>query len=271
MLPIATAIQMTATPDLKHNLEMAAYFIAQAVKAKTSLIVLPENFPLLGSDESAKLAIKEPFGQGPIQDFLSQQARYHKVWIVGGTLPIQTENAERVHASCLVYDHEGQVKARYDKIHLFDVRVTPGLEEYKESNVIAPGNQVTVLDTPVGKLGLAICYDLRFPELFRALVNQGAEIIAVPAAFTVKTGKAHWEILARSRAIENLVYGVYAGQVGSHSSTRTTYGHSMIINPWGDILQQLTDQCGVISAEIDLNYLKELRQHLPALTHQTIK
>jgi len=269
-MPQIAAIQMTSTPDLKRNLEMAAFFIKQAAINGANLVVLPENFPLMGANDDAKLAIKETFGGGPIQDFLASQARQHKIWIVAGTIPIQTEQEPRARAACIVYNDQGQPVARYDKIHLFDVRVTPGSEEYRESDSIAPGDQVTLIETPIGKLGLAVCYDLRFPELFRALVNQGAEVIAVPSAFTVKTGIAHWEVLARSRAIENLVYGVYAGQTGAHSASRSTYGHSMIVDPWGKILQQLGGECGTISAEIDLDYLRELRQNLPVLDHRRL-
>lgn len=270
-MSIVSAIQMTSTPDLKQNLLLAARLIQQAVAAGAELLVLPEMFPVMGADEEAKISISEPSGCGPIQDFLSTQAQKNKVWIVGGTIPIQiAEDKTRVRAACMVYNSQGEMVARYDKMHLFDACLTPGSEEYKESAWIAPGEHLIVIETPVGKLGLAVCYDMRFPELFRALVNQGAEIIAVPAAFTFKTGVAHWEILARSRAIENLVYAIYANQTGAHSPTRTTYGHSMVIDPWGVIIGILEEENGVISAEISLDYLRALRKSLPALEHQRI-
>lgn len=268
-MPIVCAIQMTSTPDLKQNLLIAAQLIKQAAAAGADLLVLPEMFPFMGENEHLKI-ISEPFGVGLIQDFLSTQAQQNKVWIVGGTIPIQIKDETRVYSACIVYDAQGNSVARYNKIHLFDACLTHGIEEYKESVSIAPGKHLTVIETPVGKLGLAVCYDMRFPELFRALVNQGAEIIAVPAAFTMQTGIAHWEVLARSRAIENLVYAIYANQTGTHSAKRVTYGHSMIIDPWGKIISTLEEENGIILAKIDLDYLREVRKNLPALSHQRL-
>jgi predicted amidohydrolase len=269
-MPLITAIQMTSTTSVQDNLATAARLIAEAAAAKSSIAVLPEMFPLMG-DTHIRCGLKESVGEGPIQDFLSAQAKRNKIWIIGGTIPIRVENdPARVYAACFVYDDQGKAVARYDKMHLFDACLSPGSEEYRESDNTTPGDHLTVIDSPVGKLGLAVCYDMRFPELFRALTNRGAEVIAVPVAFTCTTGIAHWEVLARSRAIENLVYAVYAGQTGTHAPGRMTYGHSMIVDPWGKILQQLGDECGTISAEIDLDYLKKLRQTLRVLDHQRL-
>lgn len=205
-----------------------------------------------------------------MQDFLAEQAAKHGIWLVGGTIPIAIDNSEKVRAACLLFNAQGQCAARYDKIHLFDVQVLNTQEVYQESKLIDYGNQVTVVDTPFGKLGLAVCYDIRFPELFRAMLSQQVEIIVLPSAFTVKTGEAHWEILLRSQAIMNSSYLIAAAQVGTHYNGRQTYGHSMIVEPWGHVVAELRDEIGIITAEIDLNYLHQIRREFPAVSHRRL-
>ncbi len=264
------AIQMTSTHSIPENLDQARKLIEPAATAGAKLIVLPEMFATMGMDKEHAHTVYETFGSGPIQDFLAAQARHFKVWLVGGTLPIRSLDDQRARAACLLFNAKGECVARYDKIHLFDVYVTDSKESFQESKRIEPGDQVVVIDTPFGKLGLAVCYDLRFPELFRKMFDQGAEIIALPAAFTVPTGAAHWEILMRSRAIENTCYMIGAAQWGTHSKGRKTFGDSIIIDPWGKILAQLPEGIAVITADIDLNYLKEIRKNLPIAQHQKI-
>lgn len=264
-----SAIQMTSTANLTENLSIVESLIKTATQHHSRMVVLPEMFPIMGVETSEKLKISEEFGHGPIQDFLSQQAKKNSLWIVGGTIPIKCKEENKVRAACLLYDENGIVKARYDKMHLFDVIITE-TESYQESATTEPGDKIVLVDTPLGKLGLSVCYDIRFPELYRSLFNQGAEIFAIPAAFTMKTGKAHWEVLARSRAIENFCYVVGACQTGVHKNGRSTYGHSLIINPWGEIINSIADGVGVITAEIDLEYLRKVRQEIPVGTHQKI-
>ncbi len=267
-MSLIAALQMVVGPSVKDNLAQASLLIHQAVDQGAKLVALPEMFAIAGVDFRAKLAIAETYGAGPIQDFLSHQAQRHQISIVAGTLPISSVNPNKVRAACLVYDAEGQCIARYDKIHLFDVVISE-TESYCESSTTEAGNQRIVIDTPVGKLGLAVCYDLRFPELFRLLSQQGAEIFILPAAFTVKTGLAHWEVLLRARAIENLCYLVAPAQCGTALNGRSTYGHSMIIDPWGEILSEAPcDQPAFISAEVDLAYLHHVRKKMPIFEHR---
>lgn len=265
------AIQMCPSAHVDHNLAEASRLIQKAVEGGAALIVLPEMFAIAGFDQSDKLAVKECLGTGPIQDFLAFQAKKYHVWIIGGTIPLAADNALKIRAACLVYDAHGVRVARYDKIHLFDVSVS-ATETYSESTHTEPGNQVVVIDTPVGKVGLAVCYDLRFPELFRLMAKQGgAEIFVLPAAFTVKTGQAHWQVLLKARAIENLCYMIAPAQCGTHANGRSTYGHSLIIEPWGSILAiATTDLPQVVSATIDVDKLRALRAAMPVLTHQTL-
>jgi predicted amidohydrolase len=262
------AIQMTSGTDVQKNLQQAEHLIKQAAQQGAQLIVLPENFVFMGETENGKFEISEELGHGPIQDFLATQAKQHNVWIVGGSMPIKSLVPNKVYNACTVYNDRGEQVACYNKIHLFDANVKPGSEVYEESKTIAAGKDVVVLDTPIGRLGLAICYDIRFPELFRLLAQQGAEIIAIPTAFTVKTGEAHWEVLTRARAIENFCYVIASCQTGTHENGRATYGHSMIIDPWGTVLACLPDEPGVISAEISLDHLKELRNNFPVHQHR---
>jgi deaminated glutathione amidase len=232
--------------------------------------VLPEMFPAIMNKKIDTLDIKEKFGVGKIQDALSQFASQNNVWIVAGTIPIACDNENKIRAACLVYDDNGDVVARYDKIHLFDAVISE-TESYKESDTTEAGNKIVLVNTPFGKLGLAVCYDIRFPALFTALQNQGAEIIALPAAFTVKTGEAHWKLLMRARAVETFCYVIGACQGGAHSASRSTYGHSMIVEPWGTVMQEITKAGnGIIYADIDLKKLHDIRKFMPVHTHQRI-
>jgi nitrilase len=265
-----TAIQMTSGSNVSANLHEAGRLIAQAASEGAELCVLPENFALMGHSDNDLLTIREQQGQGEIQDFLMQAASRHKIWIVGGTVPLQANNADKMRSACLVYNDDGECIARYDKMHLFDVHLPDRDETYTESATTESGDELVIVDTPVGKMGLAICYDLRFPELFRGLSQAGAEIIALPAAFTATTGKAHWEVLLRARAIENLSYVIAANQGGYHVNGRETHGHSMVVDPWGSILAQHDSAAGLSFAQIDTQRLAQLRQQFPSLQHRRL-
>jgi predicted amidohydrolase len=266
----AAAIQMASGPNVGANLTEAKRLIASAVDAGCELVVLPENFALIPMKETDRLAIAEPYGDGPLQEFLSSQARTHRIWLVGGTIPLAADDKKKVRPACLVFNDKGEVVARYDKMHLFDVSLENG-EEYNESLSQEPGNQTVVVETPFGQLGLAVCYDLRFPELFRRMLDQGAEIFAVPSAFTEITGKAHWEILVRARAIENLAYVIAAAQGGYHVNGRETHGDSMIVGPWGMICDRLPRGSGIVVADIDLQRMASIRKSLPSIQHRRIR
>lgn len=271
MLHRIAAIQMCSTQDIDENLEHAKKYIAQAAEQGAKLIVLPENFAIMGLHPKDKVKHKESFGHGVIQTFLSEQARHLNVWIVGGTIPLEVlQYPKKVYASTLVYNALGECVARYDKMHLFDIELRAHQEVHNESETIHAGESSIVFDTPFGKCGIAICYDMRFPELFRVMQQKGVEIVVVPAAFTVPTGKAHWETLLRSRAIENQVYVVASAQVGMHANGRKTYGHSMIVNPWGDVIALLADTAGVVCADVDMDFLHQLRRDFPVLAHRKL-
>lgn len=260
------AIQMVSEPDVAANLVVAGRLIGEAAAQGARLVALPEYFPLVGRSEQDKVGAREQDGAGPIQDFLSETAARHGVWIVGGTLPLVATTPDKVRNSCLVFDSRGQRIARYDKIHLFGFE--HGTERYKESLTIEPGREVVAFDSPFGRVGLAVCYDLRFPELFRAM---GApDLVVVPAAFTEITGQAHWELLLRARAVENQCYVLAPAQGGEHSSGRLTHGDSMVIDPWGVVQARLAKGSGVVVAEIDLDHLATIRAKMPALTHRTL-
>ncbi|NOQ63971.1 MAG: carbon-nitrogen hydrolase family protein [Methyloprofundus sp.] len=265
------AIQMASSPNISSNLIEAERLIAEAVAAGAKLVALPENFALMGQSEFDKIEQKEQDGSGQIQDFLANTAKKHAVWVVAGTMPIADPKDEnKIIAACLIYNELGERVARYDKIHLFDVHV-PGTEEvYRESNTIAKGDTPLVIETPFGKLGIAICYDLRFPELFRILQEQGMEILILPSAFTESTGAAHWEVLLRARAIENLCYVIAPNQGGFHVNGRQTHGHSMLIDPWGTILDCKKTNAGFAIAELDLPRLHKTRESFPVLQHRQI-
>ncbi|CAK0763790.1 Deaminated glutathione amidase [Gammaproteobacteria bacterium] len=260
------AIQMASGPNISANLLEAGRLIAQAAADGAKLIVLPEDFALIGFDQD-RMKAREVDGKGPIQDFLAQHSARHGVWIVGGTVPLVANASDKIRAACLVYDATGQRVARYDKIHLFDVYLEETGEKYTESLTIEPGTSTLVIDTPFGRMGLAVCYDLRFPELLREMLDRRFEIVALPAAFTAITGKAHWESLVRARAIENLCYVVAAAQGGYHLNGRETHGDSMIVDPWGVILDRLARGSGVVSATINQKRLLSIRRNFPTIEH----
>ena len=266
----AAAIQMASGPNVKANLAEAEKLIKTAVQQDAKLVVLPENFAIMGMTEKDKVTVAEKDGDGPIQQFLSEQAASHNIWLVGGTTPIASGDASKVYASCQLYNDQGERVAQYNKIHLFDVTIEANNERYHESETTMAGDEIVVVDTPFGKLGLAVCYDLRFPELFRRMAEQGMEICALPSAFTALTGKAHWEPLIRARAIENLSYMIAAAQGGYHVSGRETYGDSMIVDPWGVILNRLPHGTGVVVADLDADMLARTRENFPSLDHRRL-
>jgi nitrilase len=265
------AVQMVSGTRVEDNLSSAAALIEEAVDTGAQLVGLPEYFCLMGRNDADKVAVREPDGSGPIQDFLAGQARRHRIWLVGGTLPLVAAEAQRVMNSVLVYGPDGVRVARYDKIHLF--RFTRGAETYDEAQTIAPGSRVTtfVFAPPGGPrltVGLSVCYDLRFPELYRAMPRP--DLIMVPSAFTATTGKAHWELLLRARAIENLAYVLAPAQGGRHENGRATFGHSMLVDPWGSVLGNRPDGPGVVFGDVDPQVIATCRASLPALEHRTL-
>jgi deaminated glutathione amidase len=267
---VVAALQMSSGSDVAANLAVAAGLLAQARDAGARVAVLPENFSFMGRRDADKRAIAEPPAGGTVQSFLSDQARTLGLWIVGGTTPLASATGQRVAAACLVFADDGRRMARYDKIHLFDVDI-PGREEsYRESSHIAPGSRPTLVPTPAGMLGLSVCYDVRFPELYRLMAAAGAQWFTVPAAFTVPTGRAHWETLLRARAIENLAYVVAPGQWGRHENGRETYGDSLIVDPWGTVLARAPEGTGIVTATLDLAAQEETRRRFPALSHRVL-
>jgi nitrilase len=264
------AIQMTSSHVVADNLTAAGKLLREAKDLGCDIACLPENFSFIGLRDADKLQIAEADGEGAVQSFLSGAARDLKMWILGGTIVIRGDDDRRVANTSLLIDAAGKRVARYDKIHLFDVTIPGRDEQYRESTHVAPGSDMVIADTPVGKLGLSVCYDMRFPELYRELVSRGAEWLAMPAAFTVPTGRAHWETLLRARAIENLCYVVAPAQSGTHSSGRETYGDSLIVDYWGQILSRLAKGAGVIAAEIDLAKQAETRARFPALDNRRL-
>lgn len=260
------ALQMASGPNVAGNLSEARRLIENAVAQGARLVVLPEFFSIMGMKEDDVVAAREQPGSGVMQDFLSEMARKHSIWVVGGSIPLVANAPNKIRNACLVFDEHGKQVARYDKIHLFNLDL--GTEHYHEGNTIEAGNQVVVIDSPFGRIGLAICYDLRFPELFRAMKN--VDIVVLPSAFTATTGKMHWETLVRARAIENLTYVIAAAQGGYHVNGRETHGHSMIVDPWGRVLDVLPRGSGVVLAEVNPSYQASLRASLPALTHRTL-
>ena len=259
------AIQMASGPNIEGNLSEARRLVAKAAEQGAKLVVLPEFFAIMGMNEQDKVKVREQAGQGPIQQFMSETARKHKIWLMG-SLPLAANAPDKVRNSLLAFDETGAQVARYDKIHLFNL--TLGNESYNEAQTIEPGDKVVVVDSPFGRIGLAVCYDLRFPELFRAMKD--VDILVLPSAFTATTGKVHWEPLIRARAIENLSYVIAAAQGGYHVSGRETHGHSMIVDPWGRIMDELQRGSGVVIADVNPSYQTSLRKSLPALSHRTI-
>ena len=266
------AIQMNSGPDVEANLELAAGLLGAAAADDCVLAVLPENFALMPERGKDKAQYAEQPGDGPIQAFLAEQARRHGLWVVGGSMPLVSPAIaeERVYGACPVYDDQGHQRALYRKIHLFDVDLVDQKESYRESHSMYPGDTPVTVDTPAGRLGLTICYDLRFPELFRRLVDDGATLFTVPAAFTETTGRAHWHTLLRARAIENLAYVIAPGQYGRHPDNRSTFGHSLICDPWGRILAEAPEGDCVVAAEIDPSLPARLRREFPALSNRRL-
>lgn len=259
-------IQMASSPQVASNLSEAERLIEIAVAQGAKLVALPEYFAIMGLKDTDKVKAREKEGNGPIQRFLSKMAKKHQIWLIGGSVPLETGDPKKVRNTCLVFDPTGKQVARYDKIHLFNLDL--GNEHYHEDDTIEAGDKVVVLDTPLGRIGLSICYDLRFPELYRAMGE--VDLIVVPAAFTDTTGKAHWETLVRARAIENQCYVLAPAQGGYHLSGRETHGNSMIVDPWGVVLDRLPRGSGVVIAGINPAYQESLRKSLPALKHRVL-
>ncbi|MCF7997147.1 MAG: carbon-nitrogen hydrolase family protein [Chromatiaceae bacterium] len=265
------AVQMASGPNTTANLIEAERLIGRAAEAGAGLVVLPENFAFMGKQDRDLLTLVESNGSGQLQDFLAKTALRYGVWIVGGTIPLRASNPARVRSATLIYNAHGDRVARYDKMHLFDVVLPDANERYQESATIEPGDQSPVVDTPFGRLGVLVCYDLRFPEAARRMLDSGLEILAIPAAFTALTGKAHWETLIRARAIENLAYVVAAAQGGFHLSGRETHGHSMIVDPWGNVLAQIERGVGQICCALDRDRQASIRRTFPVLDHRRLK
>ncbi|MGB3134922.1 MAG: carbon-nitrogen hydrolase family protein [Candidatus Macondimonas sp.] len=265
---MVAGVQMASGPQVTANLIEAERLLVRAAQAGARIAVLPEHFACMGMKDTDKLAVAEAPGDGPIQDQLARIAQREGLWIVAGTVPLRAADNAKVSAACLVFDAQGQQIARFDKMHLFDVHLPASEETYRESATQLAGDQVVVVDTPAGRMGLAVCYDLRFPELFRAMVDAGAEWFALPAAFTQLTGQAHWELLSRARAVENLMYGVAAAQGGYHANGRETFGHSLIVDPWGAVVDVLPRGSGIVLGDLDTERVHALRTRFPALSHR---
>ena len=261
------AIQMASGPNVKANLEEAGRLIDMATSIGVRIVALPEYFAIMGMKDTDKVAVREKPGDGPIQRWLSDTAAKHRIWLIGGSVPMESSVPNKVRNSCLVYNKEGMQVARYDKVHLFNLAL--GTENFSEERTIEAGDKVVVVDSPYGRIGISICYDLRFPELYRAMGE--VDIIVIPSAFTATTGKAHWEPLIRARAIENLAYVIAPAQGGYHVNGRETHGDTMIVDPWGVVLDHLPRGSGVVVAGINPHYQQTIRKSLPALTHRTLK
>ncbi|HEY4957644.1 MAG TPA: carbon-nitrogen hydrolase family protein [Caldimonas sp.] len=268
------AVQMISTPSVATNLEAARRLVARAAGKGAELVVLPEYFCFMGKSDRDKLSVAETLGEGPIQQMLAETAREHRVWLIGGTLPLavaQTgasgaEDGDRVMNSNLVFSPQGEPAARYDKMHLF--AFDNGRERYDEARTLRAGRTPVAFDAAGVRVGLSVCYDLRFPELYRALVKPPCDLLSVPSAFTYTTGAAHWEVLLRARAIENQCYVVAAAQGGTHENGRRTFGHSLVVDPWGEIVACLDEGEGVVVAELQRERIESVRRQLPALEHR---
>ena len=260
------ALQMVSGPRVAENLVVAGALVEDAVAQGAQLVVLPEYFPIIGAADADRVRAREAFGHGPIQAWLAETAQRHGIWLFAGSIPLAASAPDKMRNSSLVYNPAGECVERYDKVHLFGFR--KGDESYDEASFIEAGDQLVAVDTPFGRIALSICYDLRFPELYRAL--SPVDLILVPAAFTETTGRAHWEILLRARAIENQCYLLAVGQGGTHENGRMTHGNSMIIDPWGDILDRKAKGPGVVIADLDHQRIAEIRESLPALAHRKL-
>jgi nitrilase len=270
MKPVAAVVQMTSGDTVADNLAAAGRWLATAKAGGAMLAVLPENFALMPRNDAARRAAAEPDGSGPIQDFLAETAARLGLWIVGGTIPVTVSGDARPAACCPVLDASGQRVARYDKIHLFDVDLPGRTERYRESDHISPGGKVALVDTPIGRVGLSVCYDMRFPELYREMVSAGAEVFTIPSAFTAPTGRAHWEVLLRARAIENLCFVLAPAQSGVHANGRETYGDSLIVDPWGRVLSRRPRGEGVVLAALDREAQQATRVSFPCLQNRVL-
>lgn len=260
------ALQMVSTPDVARNLAEARRLIAEAAGEGAQLVLLPEYFCFMGHQDTDKLALAEPYGDGPIQRFLADAARRHGIWVIGGTLPLKAPEPDRVLNTTLVFDPSGREVARYDKIHLFNF--AKGDESFDEARTIRPVGSVVTFDAPFGRVGLSVCYDLRFPELYRKMGD--CALVVVPSAFTYTTGRAHWEMLLRARAVENQCYVLAAAQGGKHENGRRTWGHSMLVDPWGDIVAVRDVGASVVSGVLDPKRINEVRESLPAWRHRVL-
>lgn len=260
------ALQMVSAPDRERNLAEAGRLIAEAARGGAKLVLLPEYFCYMGFRDTDKLALREAPGKGPIQQFLSDAAREHGVWVIGGTLPLEAPDESKVLNSSIVFDPSGKQVARYDKIHLFNFE--KGTESFDEARTIQPGAEIQTFEAPFGRVGLSVCYDLRFPELYRSMGD--CALIVVPSAFTYTTGQAHWEMLLRARAVENQCYVLAAAQGGTHETGRRTWGHSMLIDPWGEIVAVRDESAGVVAGDIDPVRIASVRQSLPAYRHRVL-
>lgn len=266
---VLAAVQMISTPNVEENLKTAALWVNEAVRQGAQVILLPEFFSSLTADNHVRLESRETFGRGRVQEFLQNLAQAHKIWLFSGSVALQSPDKNRIFNSMLVYNPDGECVARYDKIHLFSYQ--NGQEHYDESHAIVPGKKPITIDTPFGRVGLVICYDLRFPELFRALTEPSpVDLIVLPAAFTQTTGRAHWETLIRARAIENQCYLLAAAQGGTHASKRVTFGHSMLLDPWGEVLDCKHKGEGLVLGTLDHARIAEVRRILPALSQRTL-
>ncbi|WP_144391481.1 carbon-nitrogen hydrolase family protein [Pleionea sediminis] len=265
-----SVIQMCSGCDLHINLKFAKQKIAAAAADGAQLVILPEYYPLMGRDLTSKLNVQEQHGQGQIQDMMQESAAKYGVWIIGGSIPVCSDDPQRPYARCYVYDDSGENVGFYDKVHMFDVSIDDNVGNYQESQYSMPGEKPVFVESPWGKIGLAVCYDIRFPELFRKYAEDNVDLVALPSAFTVPTGKAHWEVLLRARAIENQCFIAGAAQAGKHENGRITWGHSMIINPWGDILGQLKSELGILTQSIEIADRVKLQEKLPVLEHRRI-
>ena len=267
---LIASVQINSTDSVRDNISSVENWVKQSADAGARLLVLPESFAFMGKTMALQHECAEVYGDGPIQAALQRMAKQYAIWIVAGTIALRVEQSDKLAAACLIYDNHGVEVVRYDKMHLFDVDIPNADESFLESAVYTPGDQVVVVDSPVGKLGVAVCYDLRFPELFRQQLEQGVQVLILPAAFTRATGRAHWHTLLRARAIENLCYVAAAAQTGSHAGGRESYGHSIVYSPWGEVLGELADEQGLVLAEIDLAAQQQLRTQFPALNNRRL-
>jgi len=265
---VVSAIQMTSSDNVDDNLGVIEKYVAEAVHAGAKFIVLPENFALMAVRSQQIIQIAETLGAGPIQHVLSEMCKKYGCWIVAGSLPTTAPDSTKVYATCLVYNELGEQLAHYHKMHLFDADIADGKKRYRESDTFKAGNEAVVVNTPFGVMGLSICYDLRFPELYRALLQKGAEFFVAPSAFTEVTGTAHWSLLCRARAVENTCYLIAANQGGMHNNGRSTYGHSMIVDPWGEVLTELGSNEGVALATLKQSKVRQVRSNLPSIEHR---